>query len=170
MIREYADFLSLKGCLTLSGPLQVAFSSDITDLEPLINLTSVTGADEHGNSIYIYKNENLENIRGLRNLKCRLKGALVVDNNDKLVSLEGLEGIRTIGQNLATDGIYIVSNPLLEDINALKNLAEPPMGNLRMWGNPALTEQARNSWHNMDTHYNTYEDRTQSPDPRFNAH
>ena len=45
-----------------------------------------------------------------------------------------------------------------------------PMGNLRMWGNPALTEQARNSWHNMDTHYNTYEDRTQSPDPRFNAH
>jgi hypothetical protein len=170
MIREHADFLAFAGCRTLNGPLQIAFSEDVINLDPLINLTRITGSDENGNSIYIYKNTNLENINGLQNIDCKLKGGLVVDNNDKLGSLDGLEGVKSIGQNLAMDGIYVCSNPLLENTNALKGLAGPPLGQLRMWGNPMLTDQARNSWHDMDIHYDNYEDRQQAPGARFSAH
>jgi hypothetical protein len=170
MIREHADFLAFAGCRTIEGPLQVAFSTDVYNLDPLINLTKITGSDEAGNSIYIYKNANLQNILGLKGLNCQLKGGLVVDDNENLISLDGLEGVTRIGQNVASDGIYVCSNPALENVNALKGLAGPPLGQLRMWGNPMLDDQARNSWHDMDIHYDNYEDRQQAPDARFHAH
>jgi hypothetical protein len=65
----------------------------------------------------------------------------VVDNNKVLTSLNGLEGIKTIGENVAADGIYVVNNPSLNSTNALKGLQKYPKGQTRIWGNPSLNQQ-----------------------------
>merc|ERR1711865_99440 len=131
------------------------------------SLTNIKGLDEKGNSIYIYLNSGLADITGLKNVKDNLAGALVVDNNAVLVSLDGLEQILSIGENTATDGIYVVNNPKLTSINALKGLQKNPKGQLRIWGNPALSAQARNSWHDVSKHTDHFKDRSDAQDARF---
>jgi hypothetical protein len=153
----------------LLGPLQIIGSKDVTNLDPLVHLTRIDGLDERGNSINIYMNSALDNIRGLQNVRDNLEGAVVVDNNAVLTSLDGLEKIESIGENMASDGVYVVNNPSLASVNALKGLQRFPKGHIRMWGNPSLTAQARNSWHDTAKHLDHFETRVEEESKRFNT-
>ena len=75
------------------GGLRIRDADDVSDLEVLSMLVAIDGKTSFGYSLFIALNDNLESLTGLRNLKGALPGTLFVDNNGKLKSIAGLEGV-----------------------------------------------------------------------------
>jgi len=99
-------------CTHISGYLLVGVSSgasDITDLSPLENITSVGGA------FYIYNNP-LTNIDGL-NALTSIGGELDIAHNSVLTNINGLSNLTAIGVYL-----QLWDNPQLQNLNGLINL------------------------------------------------
>src|SRR5690606_37323692 len=112
-------------CTEISGSLQIS-GSDITDLSPLSNLTSV------GGYLQINDNSNLTNLDGLSNLTS-VGGNLYISANSSLTNLYGLNNLTSVGVNL-----YIVSNSNLTSLDGLSNLTSVG-GHLTINNNSSLT-------------------------------
>ena len=63
----------------------------------------------------------ISSLRGLARLSGALQGELVVHNMDKLTTLDGLDGISSIGKGSDGTSIVLGSNPNLTSATALSN-------------------------------------------------
>ena len=87
------DALGASGCDSVSGALIIRFSTDITNLDGLENITSV------GNELYIIDNDALTNLNGLANITS-VGGYLEITGNAALTNLDGLANITSVGGSL----------------------------------------------------------------------
>ena len=98
------------GCATLNGLVTIDKHTNITNLDGLINIETITG------DIYIEWNENLTSIQGLSNLE-RVDGHLVFFRNQQIESLAPLSKLTTIGGWLVLNDFLV-----LPDLTGLENL------------------------------------------------
>ena len=141
------DALGSAGCDTVLGDLWIRFSSDITNLGSLANITSV------GGELYIWSNSALTNLDGLVNISSVQD--LLISNNDALTNIDGLVGISSVQEVFISnndaltniDGlvgissvqeVYIGENDALANLDGLVNLASVA-DMLRILSNNALT-------------------------------
>lgn len=114
-------------CTEINGSLlfQVnSGSSDLVDLTPFSNITSVLGSLQFNN------NQELESIAGLENLTS--VGTNINLYNNGIQNIDPLNGIETL-----VGTIYIVNNPELGNLNGFASLTE--MGSdIYIDNNPAL--------------------------------
>jgi Receptor L domain. len=110
-------------CVEMVGHLTIS-CSDITNLEPLLSLKTVS-------SISIFDCDNLANLNGLHSLEA-LTGirfstpvALNIQDNAILKNIDALASLRTIS-DIYSVSIRIESNPMLKDINGLSGLTSVP--------------------------------------------
>jgi hypothetical protein len=103
--------------LQTTGSLEIIGNDAIQNLsgfESLTTITNYSGGTIKGLSISF--NDNLMNINALSNLTS--VGDISIFLNDRLTTLNGLEGITTIN----VGDVYIAANPQLNSINGLSNL------------------------------------------------
>jgi hypothetical protein len=74
---------------------------------------------------------------GAKKLKGALTGGFVVNTMDGIVSLDGMEGISSVGVNSDGRSIFLQSNPILTSAIALTN-TEYPAGTLYIGSNTNL--------------------------------
>lgn len=101
-------------CTEINGSLlfQVnSGSSDLVDLTPFSNITSVLGSLQFNN------NQELESIAGLENLTS--VGTSINLHNNGIQNIDPLNGIETLGGL-----IYIANNPALVNLNGFASLTE----------------------------------------------
>src|SRR5690606_32427926 len=121
-------------CTTINYHVNIGPSTDIIDLRPLENITSIAG------DIKIIENEALTSLDGLQALSgigasfsikdnpklnslealegiSNITGFFIVNNCDALISLSGIENITYIGGSLG-----IVDNAMLTSLSELENL------------------------------------------------
>ncbi len=91
-----------------SGGLEIGKNQQLESLEGMPLLRQI------GSYLYFYHNNQLDSLKGLEQLE-EIFG-LILDGNDSLVSLEGLNGLKTIEQE-----IRILNNPMLQDLSALND-------------------------------------------------
>jgi PKD repeat protein len=148
LVTSQADLDNLATCTVITGNL-VLEDTPITDLTPLVNLTSI------GGSLLIRDNQNLLNLAGLENLT-NVGGGLDIDNNPLLTSLEPLSNLQTIGGFLDIDDtaltdltglgsltsiggtLFFNTNSQLSSLTGLERLTSIG-GYLEIFGNPLLT-------------------------------
>ena len=98
----------------LEGSLRISWLPLIQNINSLSSLTAIDGY------VAIYSNPNLENITGLSNVISQEDGlimnSLSLNDNDALISLEGLEGIEIVGE------LSIGGNEVLNNVDGLSNL------------------------------------------------
>lgn len=113
-------------CTQIDGNLLIsAFgTTDITDLSPLENITTVTG------NLNINNNTLLTNLDGLSNLT-NVGQALYI-NNTALTNLSGLGSITSIGGNFT-----ITNNPYLTNLDGISSLTNIG-GSFTIQNNPTL--------------------------------
>lgn len=114
-------------CTEINGSLlfQVnSGSSDLVDLTPFSNITSVLGSLQFNN------NQELESIAGLENLTS--VGTNINLYNNGIQNIDPLNGIETLGGL-----IYIDNNPALVNLNGFASLTEMG-GDIYIDNNPAL--------------------------------
>jgi|GEM_PF-4679958 len=105
---EVDEFLiDYPNCTTIDGDLKLQ-SSEITDLSPLINLTTINGY------LWLDACTNLTSLNGLDNVTNT--GSLLIDNLDALENLNGLNSL------ILCDDIFIIQNDILNNIDALTNI------------------------------------------------
>lgn len=117
----------------------------IVDLSPLINLREIY-TETYPDSLYgsfHFRTSLLTNFEGLNSLE--KVGRLVIQENENLVSLNGLESLATIGtQNEVglLNELFIKNNVMLQNLDGLNNLVEVGFGTnmtrVNIWGNPVL--------------------------------
>jgi hypothetical protein len=90
---------------------------------------------------------------GVKNLKGALPGGFNVNNINGLVSLDGMEGITSVGVDSWGRSINLHNNPILTSAIALTN-TEYPTGTLYIDGNPIL-ECVPSAWPATDMYSNT---------------
>lgn len=110
VVETVDELIALTGCDTIHGSLLI-HQWDISDLEPLANLTHVE------ENLILTENISLLNIHDLSGLVA-VGGNLEFRSNFTLSSLEGLESLHTLGGDLIFDG-----NITLEEIDALSGLS-----------------------------------------------
>ena len=118
-------------CTSLQGDLWIEGTADVTDLEVISDLTSIAG-------LHLTNNAELTNVLGLRNLRgVVLTGYIWIQNNPKLGSLNGLEGVVElgVGQGLS---LYISSNDALTSISGLRGVSGVLPGGVEISINAAL--------------------------------
>ena len=103
------DALGSAGCDTVLGDLWIRFSSDITNLGSLANITSV------GGELYIWSNSALTNLDGLVNISSVQD--LLISNNDALTNIDGLVGISSVQE------VFISNNDALTNIDGLVGIS-----------------------------------------------
>ncbi len=116
-------------CSEISGRLTVGSLSgptDITDLTPLVGLTSVSGF------LRIWDNPLLTSLAGLEDLTFIGGRYLSLQDNASLTSLSGLSGLTSLGEDL-----QIVDNASLVSLAGLEGLTSIS-GQLRITGNGSL--------------------------------
>ena len=129
---EVNSFVANCSCTEVPGDLVIS-GTDITDLTPLANLTSIggqlriqrntaltslnglEGISSIGEYLFIFLNHGLINLSGLNNLTSA--GGLGIGSEDALTSLQGLESLMTIDEFLE---ITFCDN--LASLEALENL------------------------------------------------
>jgi hypothetical protein len=85
-------------------------------------LESITGKDAYdGVSLDIEGAPLITSLRGLARLSGALPGALLVDGMDKLTTLDGLDGITSIGKDHNGNSITLIDSPNLTSATALSN-------------------------------------------------
>lgn len=116
--------VSYPTCTSISGNLFIS-GSGITDLSPLIQLTSISG------SLTIYLCNTLQNLNGLNNLTT-IGNSCDLSVNTQLTSIGGLENLSTVG------GSFIINNlSSLTTLNGLQTLTS--VGGLLSIKGTALT-------------------------------
>ena len=96
-------------CTVISGNILIK-GAGITDLTPLLNITSI------GGFLRIQNCPNLANLNGLKNLES-VGGTLELSGNEDLNSLEALESITIVEENL-----NINNNNILANLNGLEGI------------------------------------------------
>jgi hypothetical protein len=123
------DYLRIYGCTDCT---QVAWCG--------LRLQSISGKDPYyGFSLYLYGIPGSD-MCGLKKLKGALPGAFMASSMDGLLSLDGAEGITSVGEGSGSGAgysIYLYSNPILTSAIALANTAYPT-GTLYISGNTNL--------------------------------
>lgn len=109
---EVDDFATnYSGCSLFTGNLQIS-GSDITDLTPLAQLTSVTG------NLRLWNNSSLTSLQGLHNIT-NISGNLELDGfNFPLVNLDGLAGLESVGGMLSVQSFQNITS-----VQGLSNLS-----------------------------------------------
>jgi hypothetical protein len=116
----------LANITTITGALEIRNNPILTTLAGLQNITSV------GTDVIIRNNSTLNSISALSGVTT-VGGELTVRTNNSLISLNGLQGINTVGA-----GLIIRDNNLLADAGALQNVTS--VGEiLEFVENPLLT-------------------------------
>ena len=87
-----------QNCDSVLDRLTVANSTDITNIDALANLTSLS--DSVGGDLYIYGNAALTNIDGLANLTS-VGDELYIANNTALINFDGLANLTSVGGDLS---------------------------------------------------------------------
>jgi hypothetical protein len=130
IIKNAAQLAELAHCTTFKN--LTIMGSDITNLDALANVTTVTG--------YLFvRDTQITDLQGLDNLIAvgeNLYIGLSLGSNEHLAltSLHGLENLRTIGGSLQING-----NASLTDISALDNLTSVGAGKMiQLRDNPSL--------------------------------
>ena len=159
-LRETADLIIEKtACKNLNGFNQLAFVRGTLEFGINPNLETLDGMDsltQIGSWLHIARNDKLINLQGLEHLE--KIGGLIIENNDVLVSAQGLNGLKTIessirvldnpklqeiaaliGASGVLDRITISDNELLQSLYGLDNLCNSPILEVIIEGNPNLT-------------------------------
>src|SRR5690606_10450864 len=102
-------------------------ATDITDLTPLQNISSING------TLYIYYNPLLSDLNGLNGIT-NIAGSLTIFANSVMTNIDGLNNLTSIGGNLS-----IRFNPQLTNLEALNSLTSIG-GDLSITNNIALTD------------------------------
>src|SRR5690606_37295632 len=89
--------------------------SDITDLTPLSNLTTI------GGHIIVRNNPLLTTLNGLNSITHNEFGSVQISNNPLLVNLEGLEGLTNVNYD-----VVISYNNQLASLRGLEGLTSVP--------------------------------------------
>jgi hypothetical protein len=137
-VRTNAQLLGLSNCTSIdylwiscADCTQVAWCG--------LQLQSITvKATVDGYSLQLYNTPGISDLCGLKNLKGALPGGFNVNNMNGLVSLDGAEGITSVGVDNHGTSIRLISNPILTSAIALTNI-EYPAGTLYITGNTNLT-------------------------------
>lgn len=148
LMTSQADLDNLATCTVITGNL-VLEDTDITDLTPLANLTSIGGI------LILNNNDSLTSLEGLESLT-NVGGNVDIDNNNLVTSLEPLASLQTIGGFLDIDKtaltnltglgalesiggeLFINQNDQLTSLVGLDSLSS--IGSyLEITGNPLLT-------------------------------
>ncbi len=136
ILTSQAEVDAIGICTEIEGNLYIgnSSSSDITDLSPLYQITSV------GGYVIIENNPNLSNLLGLNSLASvgawffiennasltslgglfslhSVSGTLVIRNNDALLQINDLQQLTSVGNDL-----FIDDNASLEDVTGLSGL------------------------------------------------
>ena len=119
-----------QNCDSVLDRLTVANSTDITNIDALANLTSLS--DSVGGDLYIYGNAALTNIDGLANLTS-VGDELYIANNTALINFDGLANLTSMGGNLS-----IYTNAALTNLRGLAKLTSVG-GFLDIYENDLLT-------------------------------
>jgi hypothetical protein len=122
------DYLGIQSCTDCT---QVAWCG--------LQLRSITGKDPtYGGSLYLLTTPGINDMCGVKNLKGALTGKFVMDTMNGLVSLDGAEGITSVGVDIYGHSIVLNNNPILTSAIALTN-TEYPANTLQIDGNTNLT-------------------------------
>jgi len=108
--QEHIDYIEERGYSKVEGGGVYISGSNITNLEGLSSLHSITG------DLGIYNTTGLTNLIGLGNLNS-LGGKLIINLNKALINLEGLNKLTTIGEY-----VDIQENDALASLDGLNNL------------------------------------------------
>ena len=106
--RSSLDLIAAGGCFEMEGNFFIE-NSEFTSLAGLDVLRGV------GGDLVIRDNRDLAVLDGLENL-AYVEGNLVIEFNDALTSMQGLDQLDRLG------GVRLFFNPLLQDLNGLRNL------------------------------------------------
>jgi hypothetical protein len=120
-------------------------ATQLPAMEMLLGLdkVEVVGADVTGTSLELANNQVLKTIGGLRSCS-KFEGALVLQKNPVLATLEGLQKLTELGcpdcqgRNILGDSILIYSNPELKSLSGLENLHGELAGAISISNNPKL--------------------------------
>ncbi|MCF0040673.1 T9SS type A sorting domain-containing protein [Dyadobacter fanqingshengii] len=105
------DITGLSALESIDGDMIIVGNSSLISLAGLEKLESIGD----GTSLIIASNPQLEDMRALSGLTT--VGTLIVDDNEVLTSLAGLNNLVTV-----TDSLSVSANALLENLDGLENL------------------------------------------------
>jgi hypothetical protein len=118
-----------------------------------LQLQSITGKDpSSGYSLFLGSTPGFSDMCGVKNLKGALPGGFNVNTMNGLVSLDGMEGIPSVGVDSWGRSTTLHNNPILTSAIALTN-TEYPAGTLYIDGNPIL--ECVPAWPATDKYSNT---------------
>ncbi|MCB0844690.1 MAG: T9SS type A sorting domain-containing protein [Bacteroidetes bacterium] len=100
-------------CTTVIGDLSIS-GSDITDLTPLSNLTSI------GGSLLIQQNTSLTSLDGLDGITS-VGNVLTLYDNPVLPDVDGLSGLTSVG-GVPSVGLMMARNHVLSDLGGFSSL------------------------------------------------
>jgi len=122
---NYPDCKEVRNRLTI-GYESGSTMSDIHDLTPLQNITGV------GESLIIRNNPQLGSLNGLHHLAGALSDYIKISNNSSLTDLDGLEGLKEVG-----DRVWIENNAALINLDGLSGIQKA--NQLWIWNNEKLS-------------------------------
>jgi len=124
--------INYPNCTEIDGYVEI-LGANITNLNGLNAISSITGG-------FRIKETSLSNLSGLNSLE-NLGSFLVIDFNNSLSSLSGLESLIAVEGSLEIGNWISDGNDLLTDLSGLDNLSFVG-GNLRIFRNTTLSSLA----------------------------
>ena len=133
-ITTYADLQDFEECTKIIGPLHLSQCTDCTDLLPLSNVEKIVLLSPTATkSIRIDNNDALVSLNGLeRLLQGEFEGDITIRKNRQLESLSSFSGLRIIRGDLLLE-----ENTKLIKLNGLENI-HTITGHLTVVGNARL--------------------------------
>jgi hypothetical protein len=123
-----SDLAALAGCETIEGDLTIGGGGELTNLDSLSNLTTVTGDLD-------IINTTLSNLDGLANVSS-VRGSLFLRDNDALSNISGLSSLNPVGGD-----VHIYYNVVLTSIDGFSSLTQVG-GDLMVHDNPVLCQSS----------------------------
>lgn len=157
---DITDLTALSQLSSITGNLHILQNSSLTNLQGLHNLATIgvisggllikdnpllndisglSNLSNIGQYLEIDNNDALENLDGFNSLTSITHGYLAILKNDSLQEINGLQNLTSVGVSGNAQGVLIVGNPLLENLNGLSSLASIK-GGLIIRNNTALSD------------------------------
>jgi hypothetical protein len=121
----------------------------IVDNDALTDLSGLEFADTIWARLEICENDALTSLQGLDNLAAievhMFNASMIINNNNTLVDLTGLENLRSVGYAQGCDGwdrIEIKGNQALESLKGIENIEAASIWDLLIQNNPLLSDCA----------------------------
>ncbi|NAY92256.1 hypothetical protein GTQ34_10020 [Muricauda sp. JGD-17] len=130
------DLSPLLGLEYVSSHLDILFTTELRNLEGLNNLGR--GPNAADKRFRIVGNTGLESLQGLNGLRL-IGGSLIIDNNDLLTDLRGLENLEFIESTNITGVLNISNCENITSLSGLENL-KSINGVLNLVVNPLLSD------------------------------